>query len=65
MLLSVHPHVEQRADAEENGKLFSHGVPKYIAFILQGVIKLSDPACPCMKYKYLKEMQLIFADEVW
>lgn len=39
-VVSVQPHVERCADAEENGQLFSDRVPKYIAFILQGVIKL-------------------------
>lgn len=55
-ILSTRPHVEQCVDAEENGQLFSDHVPKYMAFILQGVIKLSDLVCPCMKQQYLKEV---------
>jgi len=52
----MQPHVEQCADAEENGQLFSDHVPKYTAFILHGLFKLSDPVCPCMKQQYLKEV---------
>lgn len=46
------------------GQLFSNLIPKYMAFILQGVIKLPDPVCPCMKREYLKQVEQIFADEV-
>lgn len=56
--------VEQSADAELNGQLFSDFIPKYMAFIPQGVIKPPDPVCPCMKQQFLKQVEQIFVDEV-
>lgn len=49
--------VEQCAHAEVNGQLLSDLIPKYMASILQGMIKLPDPVCPCMKQEYLKQVE--------
>lgn len=56
--------VEQWADAEVNGQLFSELIPKYMAFTLQEVIKLPEPVCPCIKQEYLKKVEQIFVNEV-
>lgn len=61
--VNIQPHVEQCANVEENGQLFSDRVPKYMTFILQGIIKLSDLVCPCMEQQDHKEVLQIFVDE--